>query len=100
MEAPANVVLLKRRRCRSTCVVCAIRSPPVISEHANVRNASAPWLASVWNGRSFHTPRRSSHSLRYSLRRLGPVLQAASSGWHLTKMGAAVIELIVFVIDT
>ena len=95
MEAPAKVVLLKSRRCRPTCIVCAVRSRSAMFEHANVRNES--WPASPWNGRSFHTPRRSSHSLRYSFRRFATTLHAASSNWHLMKMGAAVIGLIVFV---
>jgi hypothetical protein len=29
-NAPATVVLLKSRRCRPTCFVCAIRSPSVL----------------------------------------------------------------------
>jgi hypothetical protein len=47
-----------------------------------VRKTSAPCEASSCRGRSFHTPRLSSHSFRYARSRLSLNSQACSSNWQ------------------
>src|SRR5215218_5059815 len=56
---------------------------------AKVRNASAPCEASSCRGRSFHTPRLLSHSLRYARSRRRPKSQAPSSNWQRAKAARA-----------
>ena len=58
-------------------------------EQAKVRKALAPCEASSCRGRSFHTPRLSSHSFRYARSRLEPKPQACSSNRQRAKAARA-----------